>query len=130
MIAPNTLSQSLVFDPRFLFDAEAFDVALARCATHAEQMQLYRRALEHLDQCLFTRFRQGTPIEDLVTGRAYAVDELITRYWKMRLPADTLHVALIAVGGYGRGELHPRSDVDLLVLIEKKMRIAIIDKRS
>lgn len=122
MTTPTALSKPPLFDPHFLFDAAVFDAQFVQCITYAEQMHLSRRAVEHLDLCLFTRFRQGTPIEDLVTGRAYAVDEIIVRYWKIRLPAETSGIALIAVGGYGRGELHPRSDVDLLILIEKKTR--------
>src|SRR5690606_17289977 len=51
----------------------------------------------------------------LLQGRAKLVDEAIVGLWKAcEIPAD---LALVAVGGYGRGELYPCSDVDLLVLL-------------
>jgi [protein-PII] uridylyltransferase len=43
------------------------------------------------------------------------VDVAIRELWReARLPR---HLALIAVGGYGRGELYPNSDVDVLILL-------------
>ncbi|MDR1063559.1 MAG: [protein-PII] uridylyltransferase [Azoarcus sp.] len=51
----------------------------------------------------------------LLHGHAVQVDTAIVRLWQdCRIPA---HTALAAVGGYGRGELFPHSDVDLLVLL-------------
>jgi len=51
----------------------------------------------------------------VLKGRAHLVDETIHRLWRgCAMPAE---VALLAVGGYGRGELFPCSDVDLMVLL-------------
>ncbi len=56
--------------------------------------------------------RRTTP---LLAGRAKLVDGAIMRLWQCcGLPAQA---ALVAVGGYGRGELYPYSDVDLLILL-------------
>ncbi|MQR00027.1 [protein-PII] uridylyltransferase [Glaciimonas soli] len=58
--------------------------------------------------------RDGKP-EQLLTHLRQSVDVALTHAWKvLSLPASA---ALVAVGGYGRGELFPYSDVDLLILL-------------
>ena len=55
-------------------------------------------------------------------ARATLVDELVMRFWNAELKADSKlgeGIAVTAIGGYGRAELFPYSDVDLLFCVEK-----------
>ncbi|MBO9747520.1 [protein-PII] uridylyltransferase [Xanthomonas phaseoli pv. dieffenbachiae] len=92
--------------------AERPDPGVAGDADWAAQA---RPLLVHADMRLCKRFDQGEPIERLVALRARAVDQLMRNAWMRCVPADS-GLSLHAVGGYGRGELFPRSDVDVLVL--------------
>ncbi|HXG28167.1 MAG TPA: [protein-PII] uridylyltransferase [Nevskiales bacterium] len=78
-----------------------------------------RQRLEQGQQLLYKAFDAGVPVENLVRGRARQVDELLTRAWQHFLGSDTTGLCLVAVGGYGRGELLPYSDIDLLILHEE-----------
>ncbi|HHQ43136.1 MAG TPA: [protein-PII] uridylyltransferase [Chromatiales bacterium] len=88
--------------------------ALARGLPEAEAA---RTALAAMDEALRAAFEAGTPAPELVHGRARQMDELLRALWRRRLGADAGRLALVAVGGYGRGELMPRSDVDLMILV-------------
>lgn len=73
------------------------------------------RAHRESAQRLERAFWDGAPITELVRARAWLVDHLVLALWRScGAPAD---LGLVAVGGYGRGELHPHSDVDLLILL-------------
>jgi len=64
-------------------------------------------------QLLAQRFDAGEAPEPLLRARAAAVDALIRDTWAQSIP-DNANLALFAVGGYGRGELYPHSDIDLM----------------
>jgi [protein-PII] uridylyltransferase len=54
-------------------------------------------------------------------SRSVLVDELVHRFWATEAksrPELEKTVAICAVGGYGRGQLYPYSDVDLLFCVE------------
>lgn len=99
---------------RHLLDVDTIDQALqeGRPAT-----PLLRQGLANADQVLRARFLEGTPAAELVALRAEMVDALVIRVWDLHLSDAGEQATLVAVGGYGRGELHPGSDTDLLVVL-------------
>jgi len=76
-----------------------------------------KTALARVDADLDTRFRDGADIRQLVQARAWAVDHLLLFAWDV-LMDEARDTALLAVGGFGRGQLHPHSDIDLLLLFD------------
>lgn len=61
-------------------------------------------------------FHDGAPADVLVRARSLLIDELLREAWERHVGKAAPGLALLAVGGYGRGELLPHSDIDLLLL--------------
>jgi [protein-PII] uridylyltransferase len=86
--------------------------------------QYQRRMLE-----IRGAFATGATGAVTVAARSAAVDELILGLWKQAVaetPVLGRGIAVVAVGGYGRRELFPYSDVDLLYLLDGKVSEAEI----
>jgi [protein-PII] uridylyltransferase len=79
----------------------------------------FRQVLDQGSELLKDRFVADEPIEDLVRDRARLVDVALRAAWVSHVGTFTEDLGLVAVGGYGRGELHPSSDIDIMVLLPK-----------
>ena len=97
--------------------ADSIDPELLIQADAAIALVLFKQALKASKKALFDRFQDGAPVANLVREHSALVDLLITCAWHRFKPLDET-AALVAVGGYGRRELHPASDIDLMILLE------------
>jgi [protein-PII] uridylyltransferase len=102
--------------PADVFDPAAFGAELDGESHPGKRLQIFKAALERTRRHLDQAFKRGDDIRDLVHARAQVVDQLLRCAWQ-RHPMPDQQASLIAVGGYGRGELHPFSDIDLLILL-------------
>ncbi|MGE8362508.1 [protein-PII] uridylyltransferase [Pseudomonas sp.] len=101
-------------DPE-LFDRGQFQAELA---LKASPIAAFKKAIRRAHEVLDKRFRDGRDIRRLVEDRAWFTDQILREAWDRLAWSEDADIALLAVGGYGRGELHPYSDIDLLILLD------------
>ncbi|AJQ94671.1 [protein-PII] uridylyltransferase [Gynuella sunshinyii] len=109
-------------------DVNLLDAAGLKCMldSSTSRISVFKQALndlkEKLDQRFLLALEDKDDIRNIIHGRALAMDELLRCAWS-QFTWTAGERSLIAVGGYGRGELAPKSDIDLLLLFQSEADI-------
>jgi [protein-PII] uridylyltransferase len=88
--------------------------------------EAYRRRMLEIRSA----FEAGATGAEALRLRSNAIDHLVVDLWKQaveRDPGVAKGVSLVAVGGYGRRELFPYSDVDLMFLLDPKLPEKLVE---
>ena len=103
--------------------AAAARLEFSPAATPAEKLARYKTFLKVESHRLKMEHRAGADGREICQGRAAILDALLRHLWesaKQNLSAQAQkefpNIALVAIGGYGRAELNPHSDIDFMFL--------------
>jgi len=107
----------VAYFPKFrLLDRRDFEKRLTESRDH---IALFRDTIQAGRRVLREHHEAGASAPTIVSRHAWLIDRILHYAWRIhRDRLDDTPIALVAVGGYGRAELHPYSDIDLMILLE------------
>ncbi|MFK7795741.1 MAG: [protein-PII] uridylyltransferase [Gammaproteobacteria bacterium] len=105
--------------PTFISKHEWWPTEDEQWVDYKSSPQKHRELVETIQEAVIDAFNDGTATSEVIIGYAITIDYLLWYAWFTHDLHKT-NATLLAVGGYGRSELHLHSDIDLMVLLDKK----------
>ena len=99
-----------------IFDLKLFKQQLALTDS---AINCFRVAIAKTRALLDERFKSKANIEEIISDLTNFMDLILIAAWQQYDWGKSDDISLLAVGGYGRGELHPYSDIDIQILLAK-----------
>ncbi|MGK0248343.1 MAG: [protein-PII] uridylyltransferase [Oleispira sp.] len=100
------------------------EALLLQLKTAISPLPVIKPLLADIKQQCHNYFRETLDATTLVAHRSNLVDQILFCLWQHSGFNDNYDgkdtISLLAVGGYGRGELQPHSDIDLLIVLENE----------
>ena len=97
-------------------------------AGKSEMLALCRDWLTQAKAHARAQFEKTGDVEALLAEQTRIVDTLLSAIYDYAMADAQVSLSLIATGGYGRKELFPYSDIDLLFLYDPKEEAAAVRK--
>ena len=83
-----------------------------------DSLQRFKQLIKQKDQALSAKFNPQESVQDLLREKSDFIDELLKATWRHFMAEEADKLSLMAVGGYGRQEQFPQSDVDFVILLD------------
>jgi [protein-PII] uridylyltransferase len=90
---------------------------IKNCLATASGVSLVKQIIQDKEAELTQKFDPHQSVEPLLIEKSAFIDDVLIHCWEHFLQDQSQHLCLIATGGYGRNELFPHSDIDILILL-------------